>query len=113
MRDKRLIAYARENRKKLTDAERLIWRHLRYQQMGTRFRRQHPIGRYIADFAAPSIGLVVELDGSQHRGSSYDRRRDSYLRGQGWKVIRFWDWDVMGNTEGVLAGIADAIEELS
>jgi primosomal protein N' (replication factor Y) len=111
MRDTRLIGFARENRQSATDAERLLWYHLRHQSQGVKFRRQHPIGPYVADFACLSRKLVIEIDGSQHRDSPYDRVRDMFMRDQGWIVLRFWAWEVVRNIGGVLNGIADAIEE--
>ena len=109
MRDTRIIDYARANRSAMNDTERRIWHHLRYPALGTRFRRQHPIGPYIADFASIAMRLVIELDGSQHRDSAYDARRDDYMRSRGWTVLRFWSWDVMRNLEGVLNEIADLV----
>jgi len=109
MRDSRLIGYARANRQEMNDAERRIWYHIRYRALGPRFRRQHPIGPFIADFASIGVRLVIELDGSQHRDSTYDTRRDEYMRSQSWSVLRFWSWDVMQNLDGVLAGISDAV----
>jgi very-short-patch-repair endonuclease len=111
MRNSRLIGFARDNRLSPSDAERLLWYHLRYQALGVKFRRQHPIGPYVADFACLSPRLVVEIDGSQHLGSRYDRERDQFMRDLGWIVLRFWSWEVVGNVEGVLNGIVDAIEE--
>jgi len=110
MRDARLTRYARANRQSMSEAERLVWSHLRHGRLGVRFRRQHPIGPYIADFACISHKIVVELDGSQHKGSRYDQARDRYLRSRGWTVLRFWAWDVVANLEGVLARIADSLD---
>jgi primosomal protein N' (replication factor Y) len=93
----------------MSDAERRIWYHLRHRALGVRFRRQHPIGPYIADFAAIEERLVIEIDGSQHRGSKYDTQRDEHMRSQGWTVLRFWSWDVIGNLEGVLGAISDLV----
>jgi len=109
MRDQRLISYARSNRRSMSDAERVAWYRLRCDALGVRFRRQHPIGSYIADFACLSHRIVIELDGSQHRDSDYDRARDAYMRSRGWIVLRFWAWDVVGNLDGVLNAIADAV----
>jgi BirA family biotin operon repressor/biotin-[acetyl-CoA-carboxylase] ligase len=93
----------------MSDAERLVWSRLRYQALGVKFRRQHPIGPYLADFACVPKRIVVELDGSQHRGSVYDRARDAYMRERGWTVLRFWAWDVVSNLEGTINAIADAV----
>ncbi len=109
MRDSRLIRYARVNRQTMSDAERLVWSHLRYNRLGVRFRRQHPIGPYIADFACVGRRIVVEIDGSQHSESQYDLGRDAQMRSLGWVVLRFWAWDVVENLEGVLGGIADCL----
>ncbi|HEY4584725.1 MAG TPA: DUF559 domain-containing protein [Acidimicrobiia bacterium] len=110
MRDRRLIRYARVNRQSMSDAERLLWSHLRHNRLGVKFRRQHPIGPYIADFACLGHRIVVEVDGSQHRGSGYDASRDAYMRSLGWVVLRFWAWDIVANLEGALAEIADCHE---
>lgn len=93
----------------MSDAERVVWYRLRYGALGVRFRRQHPIGPYIADFVCLSHRIVVELDGSQHRDRHYDQVRDAYMAESGWTVLRFWTWDVVGNLDGVLNAIAEAI----
>lgn len=110
MRDQRLVGFARANRVSMSDAERIIWYHVRHQSYGVRFRRQHPIGPYIADFACVSRRLVIEIDGSQHKGGSgRDRSRDRYMTARGWTVLRFWSWDVVGNRERVLQTIGEAL----
>jgi len=88
---------ARTLRRRLTDAEQKIWRHIRKRQlMGFRFRRQAPIGKYIVDFVCLEQRLIIELDGGQHAvNQDYDRSRSEWLRSQGFKVIRFWNHDVM------------------
>jgi adenine-specific DNA-methyltransferase len=109
--DRRRRAYGRSRalRAEPTDAEALLWRRLRQGQFGGfRFRRQHPIGPYFADFACLSAGLVVELDGGQHTAEG-DRRRTALIEAAGFRVIRFWNNEVLGNTEGVLAAIAQAL----
>ena len=79
-----------------TPAERTLWALLRNRQFGTiKFRRQHPIGRYIADFSCLSHRLVIELDGSGHVDSLTDRVRDEWLAAEGWQVLRFWNADVL------------------
>ena len=76
-----------------------------------RVRRQHPIGRYIADFAVPARKLVIEVDGSQHATAvARDNARTRKLEARGWRVIRFWNSDVTSNLEGVLETIAAEIE---
>jgi very-short-patch-repair endonuclease len=103
-------AFARHLRRSQTDAERRLWRYLRGRRLlGLRFRRQHPIGPYFADFACLELRLVVELDGGQHadpRGQEHDRVRTAALEARGYAVIRFWDNDVLRDTQAVLATIA-------
>ena len=94
-----------------TDAEALLWWSLRRRELGTRFRRQHPIGRYIVDFVSLEHHLIVEADGSQH-GGRYDQERDAYLRSVGFTVLRFWSWDVIRDLEGVASEIADELDRL-
>lgn len=78
---------------------------------GVRFRRQHAIGMYIADFCAPRRKLIIELDGSQHlEQEEYDKERTNFLESQGYKVIRFWNKDVMNNIEGVILSIENELE---
>ena len=93
----------------MTDAERLLWRHLCAKQLeGVKFRSQEPVGRYIVDFVCFSHRLVIELDGGQHaqpREQLRDQQRDAWLEEQGFKVIRFWNNDVMRNIEGVVETI--------
>jgi very-short-patch-repair endonuclease len=110
MRDPRLIGYARANRWSMSDAERLVWSRLRYQALGVKFRRQHPIGPYVTDFACLSHRVVVELDGSQH-SPTYDRARDACMRKRGWSVLRFWAWDVVSDLDVVIGTIANAVAE--
>jgi very-short-patch-repair endonuclease len=93
---------ARDLRCNLTDAERRLWHHLRGKQLGARFRRQAPIGPYIADFACFDPKLVIELDGGQHdQQRGYDTRRDAWLRAQGFALLRFWNDETLRNTSGV------------
>jgi very-short-patch-repair endonuclease len=75
-----------------------------------KFRRQHPIGNYIVDFACTRHALVIELDGGQHAGSVADARRSAWLESQGWMVIRFWNSDVLTNTEGVIDAILRTLQ---
>ncbi len=100
---------ARALRTGLTFAEQRLWSALRARQLhGHRFRRQHPIGPYIADFACIEKMLVIELDGGQHQEQShYDENRTAFMQTQGWTVIRFWNNDVLQTFDGVLATIAD------
>jgi very-short-patch-repair endonuclease len=98
----------RELRRNQTEAERILWSRLRGRRLlGARFRRQHRIGPYFADFACPESHLVVELDGSQHLArAAYDRARTGYLGAAGYRVLRFWNDDVIVRTEEVLDAIS-------
>lgn len=101
-----------ELRKELTPAERKLWSQIRNDQLGVNFRRQHAVGNYIPDFCSPKAKLVIELDGSQHlEQEEYDTERTKYLEAQGYKVIRFWNNDVMNNIEGVILAIMYALEK--
>jgi very-short-patch-repair endonuclease len=103
-------SFACHLRRNQTDAERRLWRHLRSRRLlALRFRRQHPIGPYFADFACLELRLVIELDGRQHadpRGLERDRVRTAALEERGYEVIRFWNNDVLRVTQAVLATIA-------
>ena len=114
-RDLKLQNFARELRKSMTDAERRLWRYLRSEQLnGIRFRRQYVIGNYITDFASPEIRLIVELDGGQHAiQQAYDQQRSAFLQSQGYRVLRFWNHDVLQQTESVLAEIRQYCQHFS
>jgi very-short-patch-repair endonuclease len=103
---KRLIPLAKILRKGTTDTEQLLWRHLKAKHLGgLKFRRQQPIGPYIADFVCFEKKIIVELDGGQHAlpaGIQTDRRKDQWLEEEGYKVLRFWDNQVLTNVEAVL-----------
>jgi len=93
----------------MTDAEVIMWSRLRDTPFGMRFRRQHPIGPYIGDFACPMARLIVEVDGGTHSTAAelaYDQRRDAYLRRRGWRVLRVSNLDVYRNLGGVLDEIS-------
>lgn len=92
-----------------TDAERELWRHLRGRQFGAKFRRQHPYLNYVLDFVCLEHKLVVEVDGSQHAGSHRDAERDRKLVEGGFRVLRFWDNDVLNDTDAVLEAIHQAL----
>jgi very-short-patch-repair endonuclease len=101
---------ARELRAQMTDAERTLWRELRRRRLGARFRRQVPFGPYIADFASFEHRLVIEVDGGQHADQEgYDAMRSDFLESQGYRVLRFWNNEVLGNIDGVLLEIARAL----
>ena len=98
-------------RKDATDAEQLLWSRLRRHQLGGfRFRRQRPIGPYVCDFVCLSESVIVELDGSQHvEQAEYDAHRDSFLRRYGYRVLRFWNGDVLANLDVVVDTIFEAL----
>lgn len=98
---------ARTLRKNQTDAEKLLWKHLRNRQFHSyKFRRQVPVGQYIVDFACLSLKLVIELDGSQHMSNTgYDDRRAKFLTRQGYKVVRFWNNELLEQTDSVLEAL--------
>ena len=104
--DPRLIDFAHKMRHEPSPAELAVWRLLRNHRLaGFKFRRQHPVGRYIADFYAPSAALVLELDGDTHataEGIEHDRVRQAYLKSLGLLVIRVWNFEVRENPDGLL-----------
>ena len=104
-------AWAREMRSCMSDPEMLLWKLLRNRRIAdAKFRRQHPIGRYILDFYGDERKLGIELDGSQHvEAADYDARRDAWLRRQGIQVLRFWNNQVLGETEAVMEVIYGAL----
>jgi very-short-patch-repair endonuclease len=94
---------ARSLRRNLTDAEAKLWNHIRNRQLGGyKFVRQEPIGPYFADFVCRDQLLIVELDGGQHADSHRDAVRDTHLSTNGYRIVRFWNNEVLGNTETVL-----------
>ena len=103
---------SRELRLNATDAERKLWSNLRARQVaGVRFNRQYPIGPFICDFVARSRGLVIEIDGGQHaQAATYDARRTCYIEERGYRVLRFWNNDVLTNLEAVVFEIEKALE---
>jgi len=101
---------ARSLRQSSTDAERKLWYRLRSSQiLGLKFVRQAPIGPYIVDFICREQRLIVEVDGSQHADSKRDAVRDHWLAEHRYRVLRFWNNDVLNNIEGVLESIAEAV----
>ncbi len=105
-------ASTKENRRKLknemTEAELLLWKYIRNDSLGVRFRRQYGIGNYITDFYSPSIKLVIGLDGSQHftpEGLEYDKIRENFMKSLEIKTLKFNNSDVLTNIEGVLEDI--------
>ena len=100
----RCISNARRLRSNLTDAESCLWKRLRSRQLlGIRFRRQAPIGKYVVDFISYEANLIIELDGGQHAlQQAYDERRTAWLESQGFRVLRFWNHDVLQKMDAVL-----------
>jgi len=107
--EKRLTPVARRLRRKSTDVEKLLWSRLRSRQLGAKFVRQFPIGPYVADFAARSARLVIELDGGQH-DDAIDAPRTAVIEAHGYRVIRFWNNELIENLDGVLAVIVRELE---
>jgi very-short-patch-repair endonuclease len=106
------VTRARELRKNATEAEKRMWHALREKIPGTKFRRQVPIGPYYADFLSFSAKLVIEVDGGQHgEAQDYDARRTAFIKAQGYRVIRFWNNDVLANTDGVIEAISLSLGE--
>lgn len=104
---------ARRLRRDPTDAERRLWPILQgLNRPGFHWRRQTPVGPYIADFACLAAKLIVEVDGGQHAENARDEARDDWMRGQGFTVIRLWNVDVLGNPEGCWAVVEAAIDSL-
>ncbi|MGH8532698.1 MAG: endonuclease domain-containing protein [Gammaproteobacteria bacterium] len=102
---------ARKLRAEISDAEKRLWRHLRKRQLGEyQFRRQHPLGRYVVDFVCLEARLIIEVDGGQHmERAAYDRQRTEWLEQNGFRVLRFWNHEVMNHTDSVMAGISHAL----
>ena len=102
--------FAKQLRQNMTDAEQLLWRHLRAHRLnGQKFRRQHPVGPYVVDFVHLGAKLIIEADGGQHNLSEGDAVRDKWLISQGFKVMRFWNSDILNNTDAVLTTILEAL----
>ncbi|GGF41041.1 hypothetical protein GCM10011321_34730 [Youhaiella tibetensis] len=105
------VLRARQLRIRASDAENRLWYHLRNRALGGfKFARQLPIGPYVADFVCRERNLVVELDGGQHDWSTTDARRTEWLNGQGYSVVRFWNNEVLANTDGILEMLLAVLE---
>jgi len=109
------VPRARQMRHEPTTAERVLWQYLRHLDVaGSHFRRQATIGPYFADFACHASRLVIELDGGQHNqaaGLARDAKRTAVLEAHGYRVLRFWNNDVLGNVAGVMETIAAAVRD--
>lgn len=102
---------ARSLRNNPTDAEKKLWGILRAEQLGVKFRRQHPIGPYFADFLCPERRLIIEVDGGQHADQAEaDEKRTRFLNDMGYQVLRFWNNDVIRNIEGVHFMISETLK---
>ena len=107
----KIIPHARRLRREATDAERRLWFHLRGRRLGGfKFKQQETIGPFVADFGCVECRLIVEADGGQH-GPEQDDRRTAYLNGLGWHVLRFWNNEILQQTEGVLNVILRTCDE--
>lgn len=104
------LANAKEFRRTMTEAEKKLWARLRNRQIeNAQFRKQVPVGPFIADFCCLKARLVVEVDGGQHETSPCDRERDAFLARNGYRVLRLWNNEVMGNIEGVAETVARSL----
>ena len=108
----KVFGYAKQLHRNMTPAEVKLWARLRAHRLeGVHFRNQHAIGNYVVDFCAPRKKLIIELDGSQQIDQEgYDKERTEYLESKGYKVIRFWNNDVMNDIESVIRAIMYATE---
>ncbi len=112
MNEEKAKQRARDLRKNMTDAERMLWQKLRNRQLkGYKFRRQKPVGPYIVDFICPEKMLIVEIDGGQHAvQKEEDAKRTAYLMKENYRVIRFWNNAVLTECRAVMSRILDALE---
>jgi very-short-patch-repair endonuclease len=117
VRDPKPIIFARNLRRNESDAERKLWSKLRSRQFeNLKFRKQHPIGKYIVDFVSFEKKIIIEVDGSQHmepRNNEKDMERTKYLEDEGYTVLRFWNNDVLTNIEGVGLKLLEQIDTLT
>ncbi|WP_281004574.1 endonuclease domain-containing protein [Notoacmeibacter ruber] len=105
----RNLAFARQMRRDPTPAENALWQMLKGRKLGgLKFRRQQPLGRFIVDFVCLEKRLIVEADGGQHAESASDTERDAYFKQQGYRVLRFWNDDILRNSDGVAQHILSA-----
>ena len=109
----KMMHRAGELRREPTLAEAKLWKSLRSQNLdGTHFRRQYAIDKYIVDFCAPRAKLIIEVDGSQHLDQQdYDAERTGFLQARGYRVLRFWNNDILNNIQGVMATVLQAIPD--
>ena len=110
------LLHAKELRKEMTEAEKALWQLLRRNSLGVKFRKQHPVGHYIVDFACLAPRLIIELDGGQHateEAVEKDKARTAFLKAQGYRVLRFWNHEMLEQPEAVLEKIDAAIRALT
>ncbi|MBI2336784.1 MAG: endonuclease domain-containing protein [Deltaproteobacteria bacterium] len=109
-----MTSFAKKLRSQSTDTENRLWYHLRAKRFsGLKFRRQEPIGDYIVDFVCYEKRLIIECDGGQHAEQTVeDQQRDQWFQKQGYKVLRFWNREVLTNTSEILERIYQACEGL-
>jgi very-short-patch-repair endonuclease len=105
----KLTENARGLRNNATEAEKHLWYMLRLKNLGVKFRRQMVIGRYIVDFVCFEKSLIIEIDGGQHADSENDKIRDEWLKAEGFRVLRFWDHDVLWNRDGIIEKIRERL----
>ncbi len=106
------VMRARALRRNMTDAEKRLWKALRESFPQIKFRKQVPVGPYVADFLSFGARVIIEADGGQHgdgKAQAYDARRTRFLQNEGFAVLRFWNNDILGNIDGVLAEIAKSL----
>jgi very-short-patch-repair endonuclease len=109
--EERTLKRAKQLRRDMTDAERKLWSILRSRQLdGAKFRRQQPIGPFIADLVCQDAKLIVEADGGQHSEDEADKRRTAYLSSKGYRILRFWNNDILTNLDAVADAIRAALE---
>ncbi len=105
------VQRARTLRRDATEAEKLLWRKLREAFPAAKFRRQSPVGPYIADFLSVRHAIIIEVDGGQHAlQTQRDERRSAFLQTQGYRVLRFWNNEVLSNPDGVLQAVAGVLD---
>jgi very-short-patch-repair endonuclease len=110
--DPKTFSHAHQLRDNSTEAETVLWQALRANRLdNVHFRRQHAIGPYIVDFCAPRDKIIIEVDGGQHLDQvEYDTKRTAYLEAQGYRVLRFWNDDVLKRRNEVLTVILEAVQ---
>lgn len=108
------FGHAKELRRNMTPAEARLWTYLRAHRLqGIHFRNQHAIGNYVVDFCAPRKKLILEVDGSQHiEQAEYDAERTTFLESKGYRLLRFWNNEVMKDIDSVLDAIVSALDDL-